>query len=276
MVSQEEQVALEWPEPGIARLTLTQGAGLNTLTLPMIAALQGALEQLRRTPPRALIVTGSGRAFCGGAHITYFTDAASPFAGNASAIRDHYVRPILAVFDAITALPCPTIAAINGHALGGGLELALAFDFRLAAAGTKIGLPEVRLGAVAGANGVQQLCHLLGRAKALEVLLLGEHLTAQAAREIGLLTEVHAAEDLAAAALAFARRFLRLSPISLAETKRAAYRCEALSGRAAHEVALDAVHAAAGGPDWAEGMAAFKARREPAFAPLPAAPDLTE
>lgn len=260
--------ALDWPAAGIARLTLTRPDRLNTLTFGLLADLERLLEGLAEAPPRALILTGEGRAFCGGAYVAYFTDPDSRLADDPRAIREIYVRRIQAVFDQITRLPCPTLAAINGHALGGGFELALACDFRLAAAGATLGLPEARLGAVAGANGVQQLHRLIGRAKALEVLMLGERLSAEQARDLGLVSAVHADEDLAGAALAFARRFLALSPLALAETKRAVYRTETLDSAAAHEVALDAVQIAASGPDWREGMSAFKARREPVFAPL--------
>lgn len=264
---------LDWPEPGIARITFNRGDQMNTLTFQMIAELGATLARLHAAPPRVLILTGSGRTFCGGAHVTYFTEPDSPLAGNPHALREQYVRPILAAFDAITRLPCPTVAAINGHALGGGMELALACDFRLAASGIKLGLPEARLGALAGANGVQQLHRIVGRAKALEVLMLAEHLSPEQARTLGLVTAVHPGADLAEAALSFARRFLKLSPISLAETKRAVYRTESMPTAAAHEVALDAVQIAAAGPEWAEGMRAFRERREPAFASAAPADD---
>lgn len=109
----EGPVRLDYPEDGLARITLNEGERLNTLTFEMIEALHEMLKRLQKSPPRAVILTGTGRAFCGGAHVTYFTEADSPLAGNAGAIRDHYVRPILAAYDAVTALPCPTIAAIN-------------------------------------------------------------------------------------------------------------------------------------------------------------------
>lgn len=262
----QSTLALDQPSPGVARITLSRAAELNTLTFELIEELHARLAALRADPPRALILTGSGRAFCGGAHVTYFTEPVSSLYGNHRAIRDSYVRPIIEVFDAITALPCPTIAAINGHALGGGMELALACDFRLAAAGVRLGFPEARLGALAGANGVQQLHRIIGRAKALEVLLLAEHLSTDKALELGLLTAVHDESALADAALDFARRFLPLSPIALAETKRAVYRTESMTLAAAHEVALDAVQIAAAGPEWIEGMSAFRERREPSFA----------
>ena len=258
-------IAFEWPEPGIALLRLTRGAEMNTITMEFLAELDASLSAMADASPRALIVTGQDGVFCGGAFIKYFTDPASPFAGDARAIREVYVRRIQEAFRRLRLLPCPTIAAINGHAFGGGLELALHCDFRLMSRSAKTGLTEVRLGAVAGAGGVQQLHRIVGRAKALEITLLGGRMTAEEAHHAGLVTAVSEPEALESDAVDFARRFLDLSPISIAESKRAIYRTEAMEMDAADEVALDAVHVASAGPDWTEGMTAFTEKRAPDF-----------
>lgn len=257
--------ALDWPEPGIARITLTRGESHNTITHELLAELERLREEAVAGRARVLILTGSGKTFCGGAHVKYFTDPDSPLYRNARAIRDDYVLRIAEIFRTFQQAPFVTVAAINGFALGGGCELALACDFRLMAQSARIGLTETRLGALAGAGGVQLLGRIVGRARALEVALSGDQWTAADARAIGLVTAVHPAEDLEAATLTFARRFLRCSPISVAETKRALYRCETATAEEADRIALDAVAAAAAGPEWWEGMAAFTEKRRAAF-----------
>lgn len=269
MVSEAEAsppVATDWPLPGVARLTLNQGQSFNTLTFEMIAALDEALDEISRQGARVVIVTGIGRAFCGGAHVTYFTDQNGPLYKNPRAIRDDYVRPIVEMFRKLRDRPFVSIAAVNGHALGGGCELALSCDFRLIVETARIGLTEVRLGALAGAGGVQMLGRLVGRAKALEILLLGDQWTAKEAHAVGLVNAVCPPEELADAAISLARRLLLCSPVSIADTKRALDRCASVSMEAADEIALDAVATAAAGAEWWEGMAAFTEKRSALFA----------
>ena len=261
-----DAVRIDWPVAEVARITLVRAEEHNTLTFEAIASLGRCLDEAEVGGARVVIVTGSGRAFCGGAHVKYFTDAASPLAGDAAAIRDIYVRPIIDVFAKLQQKPYVTVAAINGFALGGGCELALACDFRLMAAEARIGLTEARLGAVPGAGGLQLLSKLVGRARAIEIILLAEQMSAEQAHAVGLVTAVHPAAELERAALAFAGRLLACSPVSLAASKRAIYRCEAASPAEADEIALDAVAFAAAGPDWREGMTAFTERRRPAYA----------
>ncbi len=261
----ELPLTIDWPLDGVARITLSNPQGHNTLTNEALALFDELVAQAAGKRARVVIITGSGKAFCGGAHVKYFSDPASPLYRNARAIRDDYVRPIVRSFGRLQREPFVTIAAINGYALGGGCELALACDFRLIADTARIGLPEVRLGALAGAAGVQSLAHIVGRAKALEIALLGDQWSAQDARQAGLVTAVHPADALADAAVDFARRFLANSPISVAETKRALYRCETASAEEADEIALDAVAAAAAGPEWWEGMGAFVEKRRASF-----------
>lgn len=261
----EAPAELDWPAPGIARVTLTQASSHNTLTTGLLDTLNRLLDEISHRKARVLIVTGSGKTFCGGAHVKYFTDQGSPLYRDPRAIRDDYVLPIVQTFRRLREAPFVTVAAINGFALGGGCELALSCDFRIMADHARIGLTETRLGALAGAGGVQSLAHVLGRARALEVALLGEQLTAADAKAVGLVNAVHPADGLDAAAIAFARRFLICSPISVAETKRALYRCETAGADEADRIALDAVAAAAAGPEWWEGMLAFAEKRPAGF-----------
>lgn len=256
---------LDWPKEGIVRIRLTRATSHNTLTAELLDTLNRLLDDISEKEARVLIVTGSGKTFCGGAHVKYFTESASPLYRNARAIRDDYVLPIVRTFRRLREAPFVTVAAINGFALGGGCELALACDFRIMADHARIGLTETRLGALAGAGGVQSLAHVLGRARALEVALLGEQLSGADAKALGLVNAVHPADELDEAATAFARRFLLCSPISVAETKRALYRCETAGADEADRIALDAVTAAASGPEWWEGMLAFTEKRPAGF-----------
>ena len=259
-------VQLDWPVEAVARITLSAPETLNTLTDEMVRALDSAIKQATAARARVVIITGSGKAFCGGAYVKYFTDPASPYAHDPMAIRDVYVRPIVDLFRSLQNAAFATIAAINGFALGGGCELALACDFRLMSAEAKIGLTEARLGAVAGAGGIQILSQILGRARALEVALLADQWPASDAFRIGLVNAVHDADALDDAALALARRLLLCSPITVNLTKRGIYRAETASPDEADQLALDTVAIAAAGPDWKEGMTAFRERRAPAFA----------
>jgi enoyl-CoA hydratase/carnithine racemase len=259
-------VRLDWPLPQVAKLTLDRGSEFNTLTFEMLGSLDAAIGEAEDGGARVAIVTGSGRTFCGGAHVKYFTEPGAPLIGNARALRDDYVRPIIDVFAKLHQKSFVSIAAINGFALGGGCELALNCDFRLMSTSARIGLTEVRLGALAAAGGVQLLSKIVGRAKALEIALLGDQWGADDAARIGIVHAAHAPESLDDAALALARRLLMCSPVSVAETRRAIYRCETASAAEADEIALDAMTAAASGKEWWEGMAAFTQKRTPDFA----------
>ncbi|WP_274631182.1 enoyl-CoA hydratase/isomerase family protein [Arvimicrobium flavum] len=261
----ESCAELDWPLPGVARLTLTRPASHNTLTYEALDAVGALCDEAADGDARVLIVTGSGRSFCSGAHIDYFVDPQSRLYRNPRAIRDDYVGPIVAMLAKLRDARFATIAAVNGFALGGGCELALACDFRLMGQSARIGLPEVRLGALPGASGVQVLQRIVGRARALEIALLGDQWSADTAHAIGLVHGVHADAELGEAALALARRLLACSPVSIAETKRAIYRCEVVSAEEADRIGLDAVAIAASGEEWWEGMAAFIGKRAPAF-----------
>lgn len=260
-----EAVTLDWPEPDIARATLTRGPAMNTLTLALLAEFGRALDEAVARRARALIVTGSGRAFCCGAHLPYFTDPASPFADAPLAIREDYVGPIGRLFDRLEAMPFPTIAAVNGFALGGGCELALACDLRVLSADATLGLPEVHVGALPGAGGVQKLARFVGRGRALELILLGRRLEAEEALSLGLATAVAPPAELDQAVSGIVERLRRGGPLAIAYAKAMIYRCEGTDLRTARETGLDAVTVLAGSPEWREGMAAFGEKRPPRF-----------
>ena len=259
-----DALSLSWPEDGLAWVTLTRPAAMNTITFGWIAELERAVDAAQAGAARALVIIGEGRAFCGGAELSYFTAADTPLP-DPDAIRDAFVAPIANLFSRLEALPVPVIAAINGYAFGGGCELALACDLRIMATSARIGLTEVHVGAVPGAGGVFRLQRLLGRARAAELLLLGRRLTAAEAYRIGLVTEVVTDAGLADAARELVARLRRASPRALAETKRCLAECEAADVPMADELCLDAVARLAAGPEWREGMTAFIEKRPPRF-----------
>jgi enoyl-CoA hydratase/carnithine racemase len=261
-------LTLTWPQADIAIVSMIREREMNTLSLELISELDAALTASVAGGARALIITGQGRAFCAGAHLRYFTEGDSRIGAGSFALRDRYVQPIAALFDRIETLPIPVIAAINGFALGGGCEMSIACDFRLMADHARIGVPEVRIGALAGAGGVQKLHRLVGRGKALEWILLGSHITAAEALAHGLVTAIHPAADLMPAAIELAGRFRLLGPRAVAQSKMAVRMCSDADLTTARNIGLEALAMLIGAREWKEGMTAFMEKREPRFPPL--------
>jgi enoyl-CoA hydratase len=263
-----EALNLTWPQPDIALVTMVREREMNTLSLEFLKELDAALTASVAGGARALVITGQGRAFCAGAHLNYFVQEDPRIGSGAFALRDRYLQRIATVFDRIEILPIPVISAINGFALGGGCEMSVACDFRLMADHAKIGVPEVRIGALAGAGGVQKLHRLVGRGKALEWILLGSHVTAAEALAHGLVTAIYPAADLMPAAMELAGRFRLLGPRAVAQSKMAVRLCGDADLATAKNIGLEALAMLIGGPEWQEGMNAFMEKREPRFPPL--------
>ena len=234
-------VTLTWPQPDIALVTMVREREMNTLSLELLNELDEALNASVAGGARVLVITGQGRAFCAGAHLNYFVQQDPRIGSGAFALRDRYLQRIATVFDRIETLPIPVISAINGFALGGGCEMSLACDFRLMADHAKIGVPEVRIGALAGAGGVQKLHRLVGRGKALEWILLGSHVTASEALAHGLVTAIHPAADLMPAAMELAGRFRLLGPRAVAQSKMAVRMCGDADLATARNIGLEAL-----------------------------------
>src|SRR5258708_4492013 len=263
MSSPHEAVSLAWPQLDIALATMVREREMNTLSLELLDELGAALEASVSGGARDLIGTGQGRAFCAGAHLHYFTQPDPRIGEGGFALRDNYLRRIAELFDRIETLPIPVIAAINGFALGGGCELSLACDLRVMADNTKIGVPETRIGALAGAGGVQKLHRFVGRGKALEWVMLGSHVTAQEALQHGLVTSVHAPADLLAAAMELAVRFRTLGPRAVAQSKAAVRLCGDAALTTARNIGLEALAMLIDGPECQQGMQAFIEKRLP-------------
>ena len=257
-------VRLDWVERAIAQLTLTRPAQMNTLSLEMLSEFDHALDLVDQAGTRALIVTGQERAFCCGAHLRYFAGPEASILEPFDA-RDRYLAQIAVLFDRLEELHFPTIAAVNGFALGGGCELALSCDFRVIAAHAKIGLPETKIGAVAGAGGVQKLIRHVGRSKALDWILRGTHLDAATADRYGLCSAVVAGDSLLQTALDLALELRKLGPRAVAQSKRSIYVSEDADLRTARRFGIEALSMLVGGDEWKEGMQAFVEKRAPGF-----------
>jgi enoyl-CoA hydratase/carnithine racemase len=250
---------------------LERAAGLCTLRLdrpPMNALDEDLLQLLTEVVAglevdascRALLVVSEAQVFAAGADIKMLERADA-------ALQQRFRDGVQALFDRIERLPFPTVAAIEGHAMGGGLELALACDVRVLsdAPDLKLGLPEVRLGLLPGAGGTQRLSRLLGKTRALDLLLSGRSLDAATALEWGVVTEVAPAPTTRARAAELAERFAAGPTVAYAALKRCAL--AALHGDLAEGLALERAEAEAlmATDDAAEGMAAFVAHRRPSF-----------
>ena len=201
-------------EHGIGVLTLNRPERLNAVNTAMANELEALARQLRDEHAlRALIVTGAGRVFCAGADIA----ALETLQGADAPYR--FLEGLQLAFNAIEALPMPTIAAVHGLAFGGGCELALACDFRLLSAEARLGVPEIKLGLLPGAGGTQRLARLLPAAIAKQMIYFGEPLAAERALSLGLINAVVTSGEVLQEAHAWAERLAGLPPLALRSAK---------------------------------------------------------
>jgi enoyl-CoA hydratase/carnithine racemase len=242
----------------ILLLRLNRPASLNALSRSMVAQMRQALAGLAESNARVLLITGTGRGFCTGADLK--ERATLPEEGK----REHNSE-IRALTAELAACPVPTIAVLNGVTMGGGCELALACDLRLAATGVQIGLTEARIGAMPGAGGSQRLPRLIGAARALEMMFGGEPIDAAQALDWGLVNQLHPHEGLEEEALKLATLFASRSRRSSMLLKRAVH--DGLQGTLDQglEIERQAVTEILSSRDYQEGLAAFAARRPPVF-----------
>jgi enoyl-CoA hydratase len=204
-----ENVRIE-TQDGVAIITIDRPKVLNALNAQTVGEIGEAFEQVRNDDAvRAVILTGGGeKAFVAGADIGELAKM-TPITGKATAERGQ------AVFAKIERFPKPVIAAINGFALGGGCELALACHIRIASEKAQIGLPEVTLGIIPGYGGTQRMARLLGKGKALELILTGDRIPAAEAERIGLVNRVVAPEELMNAAMELAKKIASRGPLAV-------------------------------------------------------------
>jgi len=255
-VTESVLLAIDGP---VATVTLNRPEKLNALTMEMIDALAGIAAQLDADRAvRCVILTGAGeRAFCVGADINAWSALEPLDMWRTWTRRGHQV------FDQWARLRQPVIAAINGHALGGGLELAAAADLRIAPASAQFGLPEASIATCPGWSGTQRLTGLLGPARVKYLALTGRRISAEEAWRIGLVQEVAGDEGVMAAAVRLARDICALAPISVQLTKQL---IDASSG-VGIAYALEGMAGALAGStqDAREGLASFRERRAPSY-----------
>jgi enoyl-CoA hydratase len=233
---------------------------LNLVTRELTEQLREALARLAATDDvRAVVVSGSGeRAFCAGSHI-------GEFEGLRGRVAEGKLLLEKLVYRELARLPMPTIAAIEGDALGGGLELALCCDLRIASARARFGLPEVRLAVLPGSGGTQRLPRVVGPARAKELILTGRIIAADEAERIGLVNEVVPAGEARKRADAIGEDIAARGPLAVREAKRlidAALDVDLDAGLAAE---LDASERIFASEDMLEGARAFFEKRDPRY-----------
>ncbi len=245
-------------EGQIAVITIDRPEALNALSGEVLYELGVAFELAQAdSEVRALVITGSGRAFAAGADITNLQKLSDTFSGRESALAGQDVMNTLA------ALPIPTIAAISGFALGGGLELALAADLRVADRTAKLGLPEVGLGIIPGYGGTQRLPRLIGQGRAFDLIFTGRHVGADEALQLGLVNRV--VDDALAGAMELAQLTLKNAPVALGLAKEAVGRGLELGLSQGLEVEADLFGMALSTEDAREGTSAFLEKRAAEF-----------
>jgi 2-(1,2-epoxy-1,2-dihydrophenyl)acetyl-CoA isomerase len=244
----------------IATITLDRPEALNALTIPMKTELLAALRAVARDRSvRAVVLTGAGRAFCAGQDLKERLEPDAP--PLAVEVRERY-NPLIA---AMRRLDQPIVGAINGVAAGAGASLAFACDIRVAAEGATFVLAFGRIGLVPDSGATWFLPRLVGPAKAAELSLLGESMSAADAERFGLVARVVAADALAGEARAMATRLAGLAPQALAQTKRALQRSWSVDLETALEDEAYRQGVVGASADHAEGLKAFLEKRPPRF-----------
>jgi len=256
----EEILIVEYLEGGICRLTLNRPDRMNALTLPLLRSLKETVENLRfNREVRVVLITGAGeKAFCAGAdlkeRVTMTPDQVKVF-----------VRTIRDTFTAIENLNKPTIAVVNGVALGGGTELALACDSRVIGQGATMGLTETSLGIIPGAGGTQRLPRLVGKGRAKDLILTARRVGADEALRIGLAEYSFSNEQLQNEAEAIARRIAANAPLALEQAKFAVDKGLEMDIASALDVELKCYELIIPTQDRLEGLKAFAEKRSPVY-----------
>jgi len=241
-------------------IIINREKSMNSLSIETTEELQDVFDSYgKNNDIRCVIITGAGnKAFVAGADISELSklDAKS---------GRQFSKNGLKLMQTIQDFPWPVIAAINGYALGGGSELALACDIRLASANAKLGQPEVNLGIIPGFGGTQRLPRIVGRGKATQLILTGEMITAQEAHRIGLVDEVYLPEELIGKALAMAELLASKGPIAVKLSKDCVNRGLEMKLREGCELEVEKFGEACGTSDKTEGTKAFLEKRKPNF-----------
>jgi enoyl-CoA hydratase/carnithine racemase len=259
------QLLVDEPAPHVARLTISNPDKRGALDH---AILDSLTKTMPRLDARCVIITGQGRTFSAGYDIGDLRGdgggrESSGFADEAEKLVAH---PFTAAIDAVEAYPYPTIAALNGHAIGGGLELALCCDLRLAAHPIKMGMPPAKLGLVYSHTGIRRFIDVIGGARTRELFLVGGRINASKAHKWGLVNEVLGVDELADGAVALAREIAANAPLAQQGNKRvirAVLDAEATLAPQVERELLALRHACFSSEDFREGVRAFAEKRPP-------------
>ncbi|HEV8726009.1 MAG TPA: enoyl-CoA hydratase [Candidatus Binatia bacterium] len=253
--------ALRYREDGaVATIQLNRPQKKNSFNAQMRQELENLLHDIaRKTGIRAVVVTGGDEIFCAGADISEMEGTS-----NAEAAY-HHAREFQVLFDQVESLPQPVIAAVSGYALGGGCELALAADFRIASDTARFGLPEIKIGAFPGGGGTQRLTRLIGVAKAKEMILTGDPISAQEALAIGLVMKVTSKEKCLEEANSLAAKLAALPRLPLQASKMLINRSQEIDLATGLEFEARTFGGIAHTHDLAEGTKAFLEKRKPNF-----------
>jgi enoyl-CoA hydratase len=243
----------------VAVITINRPQKLNALNIQTREEGAAALDELREDESvRVVIITGAGeKAFVAGADIAEFEGR--------TAVSQRDVMTARSLFTAVDTFPKPVIAMINGFCLGGGCELALSCDLRIAGENAKFGQPEINLGIIPGGGGTQRLTRLVGEGKAMELILTGDMIDAQTAYRLGLVNLVVPAADLEAKTMEMAGRIAEKSPIALRMAKEAVKTAARANLDEGLRREIDLFALCFSSEDKNEGVRAFLEKRKPEF-----------
>jgi enoyl-CoA hydratase len=243
----------------VALLTLDRADALNALDRATLVALEERIAEVARDESlRAVVLTGAGRAFAAGADIAQMRGMTPPEAESFSRLGHR-------VFGALEALRVPTIAAVNGYALGGGCELACSCDWIYASEKARFGQPEVNLGIIPGFGGTSRLARRVGLAMAKELVLTGAPVSAEEALRIGLVNRVLPPEELMPRAVSAGETIASKGPLAIAIAKRVMQEGQDVDPRVAHALEQQAFGLVFSTEDHSEGISAFLEKRDPVF-----------
>jgi enoyl-CoA hydratase/carnithine racemase len=255
------KLLLDEPAAGVARLTISNPAKRNALDHPILDAITAALAELAtaREDVRCVVLTGAHDMFSAGYDIGEIPE--EEFAQDAERLIAH---PFTEAIEALEAYPYPTLAALPGHTIGGGLELALSCDLRVAAEGISLGMPPAKLGLVYSHTGVRRFLDAIGAARTRELFLLGRYIDAATALRWGLLNRVHDAQSLEAMTLELAGELARHAPLAQRGNKRviaALLQAQGTLTQSVEKELIELRRASFASKDMREGMRAFAEKR---------------
>jgi enoyl-CoA hydratase/carnithine racemase len=257
------KLRLDHPAEAVARLTLNRPDARNALDHELLDGIAAAMPDLDRgIELRCVLITGAGKAFSAGYDIAAIP--AESFERDAEALVAH---PFHAALEAVAAHPWPVIAAINGHALGGGLELTLACDLRICARGAKLGMPPAKLGLIYGHTGLQRFIDAIGVPRTKELFLTGRNLDAERAEAVGLVNWVTDDAELEGAAVELAAEVAANAPLSMKGNKHAIDALNSyprLTEKQEREL-IELRESCFRSEDFREGIEAFAEKRKPVW-----------